>query len=338
MAALETLFAPHDRLADWLEARGARKVLVLAPPSRRFVDRIVAGLARFSPAVFDGARVHVPAEVVDAAAARLAETGADALVAVGGGASIGLGKALRIGHDVAFAAVPTTYAGSEMTALYGVTRGADKQTGRDERVRPDVVLYDVELTRELPIALTAQSLYNAFAHVASACSTDSLAEPAEALAAARSVLHALEDLLLAPRARAPRERAQRGASACAAAIDRGTPGAQHALAHLLGGALGLEHAALHAVLLPQFLAHLRATSPDALTALERAVERPDLEAQLHDLLVRAGAPVSLAALGVTREALHDALAKRPDLPAAIALDALHGLRPPGRGGQIDGNT
>ena len=103
--------------------------------------------------------------------------------------------------------------------------------------------------------------------------------------------------LLAPRDLGAREHALRGASACAAAFDRGTPGAQHALAHLLGGALGVEHAPLHAILLPHFIAHLRTTKPAVVAELERAVDRPDLDAYLHDLLVRAGAPVALDALG-----------------------------------------
>jgi homogentisate 1,2-dioxygenase len=103
---------------------------------------------------------------------------------------------------------------------------------------------------------------------------------------------------------------------------------------LLGGALGLDHAALHAALLPQFVAHLRAMEPLLLDALETACDRRDLDAYLHDLLVRAGAPVSLAALGTQPDAMRAALATRPDLPAAIAEAALYGLRPPGRGGRI----
>ena len=122
------------RLAARLAEMGARRVMVLAPPSRRFVDRVVAALADLQPVVFDGARVHVPADVVDRAAEMLAKGEADTLVAVGGGSAIGLGKALRLTHAVRFAAVPTTYAGSEATSIYGITRDGDKATGRDPRV------------------------------------------------------------------------------------------------------------------------------------------------------------------------------------------------------------
>lgn len=307
-----------DQLAEQLRALGTKRVLVLSPPSRRHVDRVWQALAEFSPDVFDGARVHVPADVVDAAAAKLRETGADTLVAIGGGSPIGLGKALRLTHDVKFVAIPTTYAGSEMTSVYGITRDGAKHTGRDARVKPDLVVRDVSLMRDLPITLTVQSLMNAFAHVAST---------GEGLDAAATVLRAIEDLLLALTDANAREQAMRGAAACAEALERGKPGAQHALAHLLGGGLGLDHAALHAVLLPQFVSHLRVANASFLAELERAVDRTDLDGYLHDLLVRARAPVSLDALGAKESTVRELLATRPELPAALALDAQHGLRP-----------
>ncbi len=318
-------------IARALSGLGAKRVLVLAPPSRRFVEGLVAALAAFEPVVFDGAQVHVPAEVVAAAEAHLAETGADTVVAIGGGSAIGLGKALRLHHPVRFVAIPTTYAGSEMTTLYGITRGREKTTGREPRVRPDIVIYDVAYTCDLPIALSVQSLLNAIAHVVSVLSTGSLAEVerAEALAGAATVLGAIEDLLVAPTDLGARERALRGASACAVAADRGKPGAQHSLAHLLGGALGIEHAALHAILLPQFVAHLRQAQPPLVVEIERALGRPGLDAYLYDLLVRAGSPASLDALGAAAGSVEAALATRPDLPASIARDAQHGRRPAG---------
>ncbi len=307
-----------DDLAGQLKELGTKRVLILAPPSRRHVDRVLAALSELSPKVFDGARVHVPADVVEAAAAKLRDTGADTVVAVGGGSAIGLGKALRLTHDVKFVAIPTTYAGSEMTSVYGITRDGTKQTGRDARVKPDVVVHDVSLTRDLPITLTVQSLLNAFAHVVST---------GEGLDASATVLRAIEDLLMAPTDANAREHAMRGAAACAEALERGKPGAQHALAHLLGGSLNLDHAALHAVLLPQFLSHLRTANPTLLAELERAVDRKNLDGYIHDLLVRARAPVSLDALGAKGSAVRELLATRPELPANVALDAQHGLRP-----------
>jgi homogentisate 1,2-dioxygenase len=315
-----------ERLGEW----GVRRVLVVCGGSRRFVDGVVAGLARFQPAVFDGARVHVPREVVDAATAALGA--ADAVVAVGGGSAIGLGKALRLGtRAIRFAAVPTTYSGSEMTCIWGVTRGTEKTTGRDDRVRPDVVLYDVTLSATLPIGLTVQSLLNALAHPIGALSSGSLAgeDRAQALQTAAALVRAIEDLLLAPSDLAAREAAMRAASQAGVAVDRGKGGAQHAAAHYLGGALGLDHAALHSVLLPQFIAHLRDSQGALVDELERAIGVRALATAVHDLLVRAGAPTSLDALGVDPAATRRLMEARPDLPRAMILDAQHGLRPGG---------
>jgi homogentisate 1,2-dioxygenase len=324
-------------LATRLGELGARRVLILTSPSRRLADAAAAALAPLAPAVFDGARVHVPVEVVERAARALDEHAADAIVAVGGGSAIGLGKALRLAHAVRFAAVPTTYSGSEMTSVYGITHESDKRTGRDERVRPDLVLYDPTLSADLPVGLTVQSLLNALAHVVSVLSTGSLAgdDRARALAAAAATVRAVEDLLAWPASLAAREAALRASAAAGQVFDRGKAGAQHALAHLLGGGLGLDHAALHAILLPQFFAFLRARSPELVDEIEGALGVRDLEPALHDLLARAGAPTSVDALGADAAAVARLVATRPDLPAGVVADAQIGLRPTGGAGRIE---
>src|SRR4051794_11505280 len=286
------------RLARRLEELGTRRVLILCSPSRRFVTAVAGALARFHPDIFAGARVHVPREVLEAAEAALGD--ADTLVAVGGGSAIGLGKALRLTHPLRFAAIPTTYSGSEMTTIWGITRGPEKTTGRDPRVRPDLVVYDASLTSDLPITTTVQSLMNALAHPIGALASGSLDGQArtEALATAGALVRAMEDLLLAPAALGAREEALRSASAAGVAIERGKGGAQHAAAHALGGALGLEHAALHSILLPQFVALVRERDAALVGELERATGAHPLESHLHDLLSRAGAPTSLDGLKV----------------------------------------
>jgi homogentisate 1,2-dioxygenase len=325
----EILHGGPSRLAERLHALGTQRVLVLCSPSRRFVDEVTAALGAFSPAVFAGAKVHVPAEVVEEALAAVGA--ADTLVALGGGSAIGLGKALRLRRPIRFAAVPTTYAGSEMTTIWGITRGSEKSTGRDPRVRPDLILYDGRMTAGLPLPLTVQSLMNALAHPVSALATDSLGgeDRSAALGAAAALVRAMDDLLLAPTDLAARGVATAAASAAAQALDRGKGGAQHAAAHLLGGALGLEHSALHSILLPQFVAHLRERQAALVDELERAIGVAGLEPHLHDLLTRAGAPTSLDALGVDPAATRALLEGRGDLPAEMILDAQHGLRPTG---------
>ncbi|MBA3461805.1 MAG: iron-containing alcohol dehydrogenase [Deltaproteobacteria bacterium] len=263
----ETVFAPLATLGERL---AGTRVLVLAS-SQRHVAAVRAALADSQLTVFDGARVHVPIETVEAATAVLAECTPAALVAIGGGSPIGLGKALRLSHEMPLIAVPTTYAGSEMTAMYGITRARDKQTGRDERVRPALVLYDVELTRDMPLPISVQSLCNALAHVVSVLSTDSLAQRGDALFAANAVVSAIDALLAAPADRTARDRALRAASRCATVYDLGKPGVQHGLAHLLGGAFNLDHAALHSILLPHFITHLARIQPALVAELTSAI-------------------------------------------------------------------
>jgi maleylacetate reductase len=315
------------KLRQRLWELATRRVLVLSPPSRRFVDGLVAALARFRPVVFDGARVHVPYEVVQAALYALGT--ADTIVAIGGGSVIGLGKAMKLERDLRFVAIPTTYSGSEMTRIWGVTRAGEKTTGRDERVRPDLVLYDTSLSSTLPIRLTVQSLLNALAHPVGALSVGSLAgeDRKLALRTAAVLVQAIEDLLQDPASRSGREMAMRAAFQAGVAIDRGKGGAQHGAAHYLGGALGLDHAALHSVLLPHFIAHLRETQAALIDELEAAIGGGPLAARVYDLLVRAGAPTSLAALGVDPGACEELLQARPDLLQKMVRDAQAGLRP-----------
>lgn len=316
------LYGPVTELAGHLPDLAPTAILVLAS-SPRHVATVLPALAAYPTSVFAGARVHVPIEVVEAAEAALAEVAADVVVAVGGGSPIGLGKALvlraaQAGRALRFVAVPTTYAGSENTSIYGITHGRDKQTGRDERVRPDLVALDASLTRDLPIAMTVQSLCNAIAHVASVLSTDAAAgaRHGEAIAAVASIVAAIERLLADPRDLATRASVLRAAVACARALDAGKAGVQHAFAHLLGGAFGVDHAPLHSILLPRFLT----ARPDVRAWLQGAAPA-SLDAHLLAQLARAGAPTTLRELGIAREALAEVLATRPELPGDIALAA-----------------
>lgn len=327
------LFGPVAALARDLPGLSPAQVLVVAS-SDRHLGPVLRALAACETHVFAGARVHVPIEVVEAAEARLGAIGANVIVAVGGGSAIGLGKALVLraalaGRSLRFVAVPTTYAGSENTSIYGITHGRDKQTGRDPRVRPEIVVFDVELTLDLPIAMTVQSLCNAIAHVASVLSTAAYGSAIEVIAhhgaeidAVEHVVGAIEALLADPRDRAARGDALIYAAACARALDAGKAGAQHGFAHLLGGAFGVDHAPLHSILLPRFLAatpHVREVLERDLTGHVRWAT--PLDQHLLALLARAGAPARLRDLGITRDALDEVLATRPELPGDIARAA-----------------
>ena len=316
-------------LPEILEGQGKRRVLLLTGENRRYVDRALSLLEAFECSVYSGARRHVPENVVEAADRVFETAGADAIVALGGGSAIGLGKALRLKHSPYFVAVPTTYAGSEQTTLYGTTQGGIKSTGRDPRVRPDAVIYDVELTLNMPLVLTVTSLMNALAHPISVLGAGGLdgGQRELALGAIEIVFHALEGLTQSPNDAEGRRAALRGAGLAAQVLDSGKPGLHHALAHRLGGRFDVDHGGLHSVLLPHSLHRLRADAPELVATIERRLGVDELEARLFDLLATGGAGTSLSALGVDEAAFAEFLRAEPGLPAALLNTAFLGTRP-----------
>lgn len=310
-----------------LRARGASHLFVVTGPSRRSLDALAWGELRVT--VFDGAAPHVPRAAVDAASEALAQSGADAIVTVGGGSATGLGKALRLSHALPFAAVPTTYAGSEMTRIHGITEGGDKRTGRDPRARPDLVLHEPSLFFTMPKRLTATSLLNALAHPIGALSRGAPDEDArrDALRAIERLSWALEALLEAPTSREGRRDALAGSALAGSVIDRAELGAQHAVAHRLGGCFALDHAGLHAVLLPSFVRELASSQPTLYAELAEAAGHADLPAALYDALTRAGAARSILELGVPGEDLEALAAEDARIGEAWVRDAWLGRRP-----------
>lgn len=316
-------------LAALLQEAERRRVLVLSGGSARHLSRVLPGLGRFEVEVFAEARRHVPKDLVERARAAFDAFGADAVVSVGGGSATGLGKALRLSRPFFFIAVPTTYAGSELTDIYGITSGAGKQTGRDPRVLPDVALYDVELTLDMPIGLSVTSLMNALAHPLSALSTRRLEGAAleRALEAARSVHYALAELTRDPRDVNGRRAALEGTVLAGQVLRASTVGIHHQMAHALGGRFDLDHARLHSVLLPHFVAWMEVHSTEAYGALCRRLDDDALAGTLFDVLTRAGVPVSLSAIGLPEDAFRGFVSSHPELPRDVLESAFSGRRP-----------
>src|SRR6478735_921649 len=146
---LQQLPAEVDRL-------GARKAIVLSTPEQRAsAEQVAALLGARAAGVFDRAVMHVPIETAREARAYAAKLGADCAVSIGGGSTVGLGKAIALESSLPIIAIPTTYAGSEMTSIYGITEAGLKKTGKDPRVLPRTVIYDPELTYSLPVGMSA---------------------------------------------------------------------------------------------------------------------------------------------------------------------------------------
>ncbi|MER6093090.1 maleylacetate reductase [Streptomyces bluensis] len=293
---------------------GLRRLLVVCGPRGAATARAVAdSLGDACAGLHPQARMHVPVEVADRAVEVARAAGADGCVAVGGGSAIGLGKAIALRTGLPLIAVPSTYSGSEMTPVWGLTERGVKRTGRDPAVLPRSVVYDPDLTLSLPVALSVTSGINAVAHAAEALYAPD-ASPLVALMAeegARAMTHALPGLAADPGDPQARGQALYGAWLCGATLGATTMGLHHKLCHVLGGTFGLPHAETHTVVLPYVLAHNASAAPEAMAALARALGTEDPALALRNLSARFGAPRSLAELGL----------REPDLAVAAGQTA-----------------
>jgi maleylacetate reductase len=301
--------AATSAVAGEAERLGMRRVLVLSGSRGRDVAQAVAdSLGDACVGLHPGAVMHVPVEVADEAVDVARKLDADGCVAVGGGSAIGLGKALALRAGLPLIAVPSTYAGSEMTPVWGLTENGVKRTGRARAVLPRSVVYDPELTLTMPPALSGTSGMNAIAHAVEALYAPD-ASPVVSLMAEEGIRSLAAALPVVADARS---QALYGAWLCGACLGATTMGLHHKLCHVLGGAFNLPHADTHTVVLPYVLAFNSPAAPAAVAALRRALGTPDPALGLYDLAGRLGAPRSLAALGLPRDGIERAV----DLAAA----------------------
>ena len=287
---------------------GVRRALVLSTPGHAAsAERVAALLGECAAGVFAGAVMHVPIEAARAARTEAHRIGSDCAVAIGGGSTIGLGKAIALESALPIIAVPTTYAGSEVTAIYGITEAGEKKTGRDTKVLPKTVIYDPELTLTLPLALTVTSLLNAIAHAAEGLYAHD-GNPVVALMAEEGIragAAALPALSANPQDLAARGNALYAAWLCGTVLGSVSMGLHHKLCHTLGGSFGLPHAEVHAVVLPHAIAYNAAQAPQALARIGRAlgVGARVVPQALQNLAARHGAPTSLRAIGMPADGL-----------------------------------
>lgn len=284
-----------------LEALGLRRALVISTAGKADAGRrIVALLGDLAVGLFDDAAPHVPSAVVERASELARSRNADCSVSIGGGSTTGLGKALALRHGLPIVAIPTTYAGSEMTNIWGITEDGVKVTGRSRSVVPVMTIYDPELTLSMPPALTASSGLNALAQaVATVLSTrPNPFTTALALEAIRALFRGLPELLREPQNLALRTCVQNGASLAGAALGTGATGLHHRLCHVLGGTFGAPHAETHAILLPHTLAH---DAPGATAGIERLREAMGVDDPAQAMFAlgrRLGAPAALSEIGL----------------------------------------
>ena len=331
-----------QHLGREIDALGARKALVLSTPEQRASAEMIADLLGARAAgVFDRAVMHVPIETAREAREIARQWGADCAVAIGGGSTTGLGKAIALDSGLPILAIPTTYAGSEMTPIYGITESGLKKTGRDARVLPRTVIYDPALTLSLPVGMSVTSGINAIAHAAEGLYAldsnpimDLMAK--EGIAAMGRALPAIKNGAIDMQARSD---ALYGAWLCGTVLGNVGMALHHKLCHTLGGSFNLPHAETHTIVLPHALAYNAAAAPHAMQAIAAALRGSSAAQAVFDLAKNNGAAVALRDIGMKETDLDKAcdIAMQNQYPNPRPLermairqllqDAFEGVRP-----------
>ena len=296
------------------------RALVLTTPAQAAHGRaVLADLGDRAVGMFDGAVMHTPVEVTETALAAARALAADGVIAVGGGSAIGLGKALAVRRGMPQIALATTYAGSEMTPILGETERGKKTTRTSPDILPETVIYDVELTLDLPVGLSVTSGLNAIAHAVEALYARDT-NPITSLLAEQGITAlagALPVITRAPADPAARTSALYGAWLCGTCLGSVGMALHHKLCHVLGGAFALPHSETHAVVLPHAIAYNAPAAPDAMARIAGALRAAGVSEPaggapstaaglLYDLERSVGAPRALADLGLPRDALDHA--------------------------------
>lgn len=319
-------------LPDEFNDLGVERALVVCTPEQSDLAHTVARmLGERCSGVFPGAIMHVPIETARQARARARDAGADCVVAVGGGSTIGLGKAIALESSIPILAIPTTYAGSEMTPIYGITENGTKKTGRDLRVLPRTVIYDPELTLSLPARMSATSGINAIAHCVEALYAAN-ANPVTSIMAEEGIRYlarGLPRIVKHPQDIDARAECLYGAWLAGSVLATTSVALHHKLCHTLGGMLNLPHAETHTIVLPHATAYNASAAPQAMDSICRALESRDAARGLFDLAAQLDVPLSLEALGVQfadLERVADAALAAPyPNPSPLERDAIRAL-------------
>lgn len=292
-----------------IERLGANSALVLCTPQQRDSAEYVAKLLGSRAAgIYGKAAMHVPIETAEDARQAAKQLGADCCVAIGGGSTVGLGKAIAMTSSLPILAIPTTFAGSEMTPIYGITEGGLKRTGRDPRVLPKTVIYDPVLTATLPPLIAATSGMNAIAHAVEALYAQD-ANPIISLMAEESIralASSLPRVVRNPVDTDATSDALYGAWLAGACLGAVGMAIHHKLCHTLGGTFNLPHAEMHTIVLPHSVAYNRRATQEAMVRVGRALGGVEAATGLFDLAKSLGAPMSLAEIGMPDDGLEKA--------------------------------
>jgi maleylacetate reductase len=294
------------KLSEEVERLGAKRPLLLSTPGRAGMVAALTKGVRIA-GVFDQVVMHTPLEAANQARQLATELNADCCIALGGGSTIGFGKAIALTSGLPVLAVPTTYSGSEMTTIWGISEKQTKRTGRDPKVLPKTVIYDPELTLDLPPHVSAASGMNAIAHCVEALYAHD-GNPIVSLMAEegiRALSKALPVIVREPKNIEARSEALYGAWLAGATISTTSVALHHKLCHVLGG-LGLPHAETHSIVLPHAVRYNYDAARDAMARVERALGSSPAPGAIYDLETTLGIPMRLSELGLKEADLESA--------------------------------
>ncbi|MEM7717637.1 MAG: maleylacetate reductase [Pseudomonadota bacterium] len=317
MSAFTYTSAPHrivfgsgtlNSLTKELRGAGCKRSLVLSTPfQKNDAEELAAVLGSACAGVFANAAMHTPVEVTEQAIQVFSNSGADSIVAYGGGSTVGLGKALAFRTGCTQIVIPTTYAGSEVTPILGQTENGKKTTTRDPKILPDIVIYDPKLSATLPVKMSIASGLNAMAHAVEALYAKDR-NPISSLMAnegLRSLKSALKSIYETPDNEKARSEALYGAWLCGSVLGAVGMSLHHKLCHTLGGSFDLPHAETHAILLPHTAAYNQIEAKDELKYATKLFGG-NLGSGLHSFAQSIEAPLALADLGMPKRAIDTA--------------------------------
>lgn len=295
----------HEINAE-MTALGFSRALILTTKEQAGQgEDVLAELGDLALGLFPGAVMHTPVEVTEEALT--AASGADCLVAIGGGSTIGLAKAIALRTDLPQIVLPTTYAGSEATPVLGQTANGVKETLRSPKVQPEIILYDPELVATLPVAMTVTSGLNAVAHAVEALYARDRNPLSDQLAfgGIRAFVTGLPGVAAAPGDLAARAETLFGSWLCGTVLAQVGMALHHKLCHTLGGRFNLPHAEMHAILLPHTAAYNEDAEPEALAPVAELLGG-SVGGGLYDFAASLGAPLALKGLGLSEADLDEA--------------------------------
>ena len=305
--------AGREKLVEEVIRLGAERMLLVATEREMEVAKeLAAPLGDRVVGVFTNVRPHVPVEVATAARELARRIGADCLLSIGGGSTTGTAKAIALELPLPIVAVPTTYAGSEMTPIWGLTEAQRKKTGTSVDVLPKVVVYDPELTISLPPFITGPSAMNAMAHCAEAFYAPG-ANPITSLLAEegiRALARGVPVAVTSPEDLEGRSKILYGAYLAGAALAVAGAGIHHKICHILGGAYDLPHAEMHTVVLPHAVAFNEPAIPEVMERVAGALGewgKNGAATGLYDLTESIKAPTTLKDIGMKEENLDQAV-------------------------------